>query len=130
MRKPDIDLGLLILRVGLGGMMLTHGVPKLLKGPDLWPKLGSVIEVTGINVGQSFFGAAAVGAETLGALLVILGWRARPAAFTVVLTMAVAAMMHIDKGDGWSTVSHPIEVGFGFLAIAIAGAGRYSLRAQ
>tara|TARA_B100000530_G_C15909797_1_gene468871 strand:- start:387 stop:722 length:336 start_codon:yes stop_codon:yes gene_type:complete len=108
-------------------MMLTHGVPKLLKGPELWSKLGAAIEVVGINVGQSFFGAAAVGAETLGALLVILGWKTRPAAITIVLTMAVATMVHVEKNDGWSTVSHPIEVGIGFLAIAIAGAGRYRL---
>lgn len=130
MRKPDPDVGLLILRLGLGSMMLTHGVPKLLKGPDLWPKIGSAIEVIGIDAGQTFFGAAAVGAETLGALLVILGWKARPAALLIVLTMAVAALLHLDKGDGWSTISHPIEVGIGFLAIAIAGAGRYSLKAK
>jgi putative oxidoreductase len=121
------DFGLLILRLGLGGMMLTHGIPKLMKGPGLWPKIGSTIEVVGIDFGHSIFGAAAVGAETLGALLVILGFKTRPAALSVVLTMAVAALMHQGSGDSWSKISHPIEVGIAFLAICIAGSGKYGI---
>ena len=123
----NVDSALLVLRVGLGGMMLTHGIPKLLKGPDLWPRLGSKIQLLGIDFAHTFFGAAAVGAETIGALLVMIGLKTRPAAMSVVFTMLVAAMMHHDKADSWSKVSHPIEVGIGFLAIVIAGAGRYAV---
>ena len=126
-RLKDVNLALLILRVGMGGMMLTHGIPKLMRGPDLWPRLGSAVEHVGITEGHTFFGAAAVLAETLGALFVILGFKTRPAAFAVFMTMAVAAVMHFSKDDGWSKVSHPIEVGLAFLAIAIAGAGKYSV---
>ena len=121
------DVALLTLRLGMGGMMLTHGIPKLMKGPDLWPKIGSTIEVLGIDFAHTFFGAAAVGAETLGALLVILGFKTRLAALSVVLTMAVAAMMHHDGGDAWGKLSHPIEVGIAFLAICIAGSGKYGI---
>ena len=35
--------------------------------------------------------------------------------------------MHVGKDDGWSKVSHPIEVGIAFLAIAIAGSGKYGI---
>jgi len=107
--------------------MLTHGIPKLMRGPDLWPKIGRNIEVIGIDFGHAFFGAAAVGAETLGALLVILGLKTRPAALSIVCTMAVAALMHQGGGDSWSKISHPIEVGIAFLTICIAGSGKYGV---
>ena len=42
-RLRDVNLALLLLRVGMGGMMLTHGIPKLMRGPDLWPKLGKAV---------------------------------------------------------------------------------------
>lgn len=126
-RLKDVNLALLLLRVGLGGMMLTHGIPKLMRGPDLWPKLGSAVEHVGITEGHTLFGAAAVLAETVGAVLVILGFKTRPAALSVFFTMAVAAAMHLGKGDGWSKVSHPVEVGLAFLAIAVAGSGKYGI---
>ena len=122
----NTDTALLTLRLGLGGMMLTHGIPKLMKGPDLWPKLGAKIQVLGVDFGHTLFGAAAVGAETIGALLVIIGFKTRLAAMSIVCTMVVAALMHIDKADSWSKISHPIEVGIGFLALWIAGPGRYA----
>ena len=92
-RLRDVNLALLLLRVGMGGMMLTHGIPKLMRGPDLWPKLGKAVEHVGISEGHAVFGAAAVLAETVGAVLVILGFKTRPAAFSVFLTMVVAAAM-------------------------------------
>jgi putative oxidoreductase len=126
-RLKDVNLALLVLRIGLGGMMLTHGIPKLLRGPDLWPKLGGAVEHLGISEGHAVFGAAAVLAETLGAVLVILGFKTRAAALSIVITMLVAAAMHYGQGDGWSQITHPIETGLGFLAIAIAGAGKYAI---
>ena len=37
------DTGLLILRIGLGGMYLWHGWPKLSGGPERWTKLGGAM---------------------------------------------------------------------------------------
>lgn len=43
--------------------------------------------------------------------------------------MAVAAAMHLGKGDGLGVASHAIEDGIAFLALVLAGGGRYSLDA-
>ncbi len=126
-KLQSTDLALLLLRVGLGGMMLTHGVPKLLKGPALWPKLGSAVEHLGIGFGHSAFGLAAVTAETLCSFLIIIGYKTRLSALPVCITMLVAAALHLGKGDPWSQVSHPIETGIGFLALLLAGPGRYAV---
>lgn len=34
------DLGLLLLRVGIGGMFVAYGMPKLPGGPALWERVG------------------------------------------------------------------------------------------
>ena len=126
-RLKDVHFALLMLRVGLGSMMLTHGIPKLLRGPELWPELGSAVLHVGISGGHTVFGAAAVLAETVGPVLVILGFKTRLAALSIVVTMIVATALHLGQGDSWSQVSHPIETGIAFFALVIAGAGRFSI---
>ena len=126
-RLQNVHIALLMLRVGLGGMMLTHGIPKLLRGPELWPELGSAVLHVGISGGHAVFGAAAVLAETLGAALVILGFKTRLAALSIVVTMLVATALHLGQGDSWSQISHPMETGLAFFALVIAGAGRFSM---
>jgi len=37
------DIGLLILRVGIGIMFMCHGFPKLTTGPEVWTKLGGAL---------------------------------------------------------------------------------------
>ena len=39
------DVGLLILRVGLGIAFLVHGWPKITGGPKFWTGLGSVFPI-------------------------------------------------------------------------------------
>jgi putative oxidoreductase len=124
------DIGLLILRVGLGAMMMTHGVPKLMGGQKLWGKLGRAVGSVGIDFAPEFWGLCASMAESLGAFFVILGLWTRYAAAMVVITMFVAAMNHYSQGDTLGTMSHSIELGIAFLAIAIIGAGRFSIDAR
>ena len=37
------DLGLLLLRVGIGIMFTIHGYPKLIGGPEMWAKVGGTM---------------------------------------------------------------------------------------
>jgi len=124
------DIGLLVLRIGLGAMMMTHGVPKIMGGQKLWAKLGTATEHVGVEFAPLVFGFCAALAESLGALLVALGLWTRIAATSVVVTMAVATASHLGKGQSLGKASHAIEVGIAFLAIAIIGAGRYSIDAR
>jgi len=128
--EKTTNLGLLFLRIGLGAMMMTHGIPKLVGGPAKWGKLGKAMQSVGIDFAPEFWGLCAALAESLGAFFVILGLWTRYAAVSVVLTMVVAAAMHYDKGDGLGGMSHAIELGIAFLAIAIIGAGRFSIDAR
>ena len=128
--SKHVDIGLLFLRIGLGGMMITHGLPKLLGGAKLWGKLGRAMGSVGIDFAPEFWGFCAALSESLCAFFVILGLWTRYTATAVAFTMAIAAANHLDKGDSLGTASHAIEVGIAFLAIAIMGAGRFSIDAR
>lgn len=123
-----MDLGLLILRLGVGGMFLfTHGGPKLLAGPEMWTQVGGAMGNFGITVAPVFWGFMAAAAEGVGGLCLMLGLGTRIAAAFMTFTMVVAATVHLTKGDGLAGSSHPIELGFVFLALVFLGAGRHSL---
>jgi len=63
------DLGLLILRVGLGVMMMTHGIPKLAGGPAEWARVGGAMGRLGVHFAPTFWGLMAASSETFGGFL-------------------------------------------------------------
>jgi len=45
------DVGILILRVGLGVMFIFHGWPKISGGPQVWEAVGGAVSAMGIKFG-------------------------------------------------------------------------------
>lgn len=122
-----LDLGLLILRIGIGIMFIAHGWGKLIGGPDKWEIIGANISHFGINFGFTFFGFMAAFAETFGALFLILGIFWIPANLLLISTMAVAAMYHIANGDGFGGYAHPVESAILFISLIFIGPGKFRL---
>ncbi|MBF9237644.1 DoxX family protein [Hymenobacter sp. BT683] len=120
------DLGLLLLRVGLGVMFMVHGFPKLAGGPTAWAGIGGVMDSVGLGFAPTFWGFLAALAEFGGGLLLALGLWFRLACFGLLITMIMATVMHATKGDGFSGYSHALESAFVFLGLLVAGPGRYS----
>lgn len=50
------EIGYLIIRVGIGTMIMLHGFPKLMGGPDTWVFLGGAMENFGITFAPMFWG--------------------------------------------------------------------------
>ncbi len=121
------DFGLLLLRVGVGAMFLFHGLPKLLGGPARWEKLGAAMGYLGIYAAPVVWGFLAGASEFFGGLCLILGLFFRPAALLLAITMAVAANMHLARGDGLQGASHAIEAGILFFSLIFIGPGRHSV---
>jgi putative oxidoreductase len=121
------ELGLLLLRLGIGGMFLYHGWPKLLGGPQKWAQLGTAMRYAGVHAVPTFWGLAAALSEFGGGICLILGFCFRPACLLLAVTMGVAANMHLGKGEGLLAASHAIELGFLFLGLLLIGPGRYSV---
>lgn len=121
------NTGLLILRIGLGVMMMVHGLPKIMGGPAGWEGLGGSMKVVGIDFLPTVWGFLAAVSEGLGGFLLILGLFFRPINMMLVFTMIIAALVHFGKGDGVSGASHAIELGIVFLALIFIGPGKYSI---
>ncbi|MBS1781957.1 MAG: DoxX family protein [Bacteroidetes bacterium] len=121
------NFGLLVLRIGLGAMMIIHGFPKLIGGPEKWAAVGSAMTHMGISGYFALFGFLAAISEAIGGALIILGLAFRPACLMLIGTMVVAATMHIKSGDGIGTASHAIELAFVFFGLFFVGPGRLSI---
>ncbi|QHS54999.1 DoxX family protein [Mucilaginibacter sp. 14171R-50] len=121
------NTGLLILRVGLGAMMIFHGYPKLTGGTEMWAGLGSSTQYVGIHFWPVMWGFLAAITETLGGFLILIGFAFRPAAFFLMLNLVVAAATHLGKGDGLDGAAHAIELAFVFAGLTFVGPGKYSV---
>ena len=124
------DLGLLILRLGVGGAyLLIHGRPKIFGGPDAWERYGGAMSTFGIDFLPTFWGFMAAFAEFFGGLCVVLGLFFQPACILLALTMFVATSRHLAGGDGWRGAAHALKMLFVFIGLTTIGPGRYSLDA-
>lgn len=121
------SFGLLLMRLGLGAMMVVHGYPKLAGGPEKWTAIGSAMEHLGVVAYPVFWGFMAGAAETFGGILLILGLAFRPACILLLFTMIVAATKHLANGDSLGAASHAIELAFVFFGLLFVGPGKYSV---
>lgn len=121
------NLGLLLLRIGIGTMFILHGWPKLAGGPELWKVIGQNVALLGVDFAPVFWGFMAGFAEAVGGALLILGLFFRPACLLLVITMAVATIKHVVGGDGFGGYSHALEAAILFFSLFFIGPGKYSL---
>src|SRR5690606_9667793 len=94
------NTGLMLISLGLGIMFIMHGYPKLLGGPDRWEAVGGAMGNLGITFLPVFWGLLAALAETVGGICFLLGLFFRPVAIILAFTMLVAALSHLNRGDG------------------------------
>lgn len=118
------DLSLLIIRIGSGGMMLTHGLPKI----NRFFGDGPIKFADPFGLGPEISLALAIFAEVGCALLVIVGFKARIAAIPLMATMLTAAL-YAHRDDPFGKKELPLLYFLVFLAISIFGSGKYSLDA-
>lgn len=121
------DLGRLILRVVLAAMLLFHGVSKLHNGigfiADMLAKAGlPAVLGYGVYIG-----------EIVAPLLILVGLVTRPAALVIAINMIVAVLLvhtkqffTLNEQGGWALELQGMYF-FAALAIALLGAGRYSI---
>lgn len=122
------DLGLLIIRLGLGfSFIFIHGLPKIKGGPELWIKIGKSMSNLGINFLPELWGFMAAFSEFVVPVFIIAGLFFRPSILLISFTMFVAMMMHLTNLDPWSKVGYPMELLFVFAGLFLIGPGKFSL---
>ena len=122
--EDQIALGLLILRVGVGIAFMLHGFPKLFMGGAMGLSKG--LAATGIPGGVVAAYLAAL-AEFFGGMTLIAGLLFRPTTVVLGFTMLVALIFHLRHGDSYITYSHALESGILFMALTVAGPGKFSV---
>jgi putative oxidoreductase len=112
---------LLLLRIGVSCLMLTHGLPKLQKVLSGNFAFGDPL---GLGSGVSLTLAAL--AEVGGSLLILVGAATRLAVLPLIVTMLVAAFVaHAD--DPFGKKELPLLYLFSYSLLLLAGAGKYSV---
>ncbi|MCT8340873.1 DoxX family protein [Flavobacteriaceae bacterium TK19130] len=114
-------LGLLLLRLGFSGLMLTHGIPKFIQLIN-----GNFDFGDPIGIGPTASLILAVVGEFVCPILVILGIKTRISAIPVVITMIIAAFV-VHAADPLGRKELALLYLIGFLVIALMGGGRFAL---
>ncbi len=112
---------LLGLRLAIGGMMLSHGWPKLMNFNQM-----SASFPDPLGVGHTLSLLLTVGAEVGCSLLLIGGFLTRPAMFVLIVNMAVAAFV-IHKGTPFAEKELAVMYLVFYIGFFFTGAGQFSL---
>jgi putative oxidoreductase len=119
--KSMLPIGLLLLRLGFSGLMLTHGIPKLMNLVE-----GNLEFSDPLGIGAVPSLILTVIGEVVCPILIIIGYKTRLAAIPAAITMAVAAFM-VHGADPIGTKEKALLYLFAFVIIALTGPGKYSV---
>lgn len=120
MKKNFYDVALLLLRLGFGGFMLTHGIPKIsmLSDPSQFGDpigLGTTVSLILCLIG-----------EVVAPILLIIGFKTKWAAIPAAITMLVAAFV-VHAKDDLGTKEHALLYLIAFVVLFLTGAGKYAI---
>lgn len=116
-----LHIWLLILRVGVSILMLTHGYPKLVKLIS-----GSAEFADPFGLGSTASLILVILAEVVCSFLLILGFATRIATLPLLFTMGTAVLV-IHADHAFQKQEFPLLYAFIYLTILILGPGKYAL---
>ena len=121
------NIGKLLLRLMLGGMLLFHGIDKALHGIAF---LKGIMHVHGLPEALAY--GVFVG-EILAPIFLIIGWQSRVWAGVMVVNMAFAvyltqwsAMLKLGEHGAWA-VEIPMFYLLSALVVMFLGSGKYAI---
>lgn len=119
--KAGRDFGLLLLRLLVGGMMLTHGCAKL-------GAFGTLVHTfpDPIGLGSTASLILILFAEVGCSLLLLFGFFTRLAVFPLIFGMCVAGFV-VHNADAFQTKELPLLYLGIYIVLFFTGAGRFSL---
>ena len=122
------DLGLLLLRIALGGLMLFHGMHKLIYGVGF---IGDMLAAIGL---PSFIAYGSLLAELVASLMIICGIWTRLASVVFAGNMVVAILMahasemfSLSPMTGGLVIELPLLYLLGAAVLCLAGGGRFAV---
>ena len=124
------SIGKLLLRIMIGGLLLFHGIDKMVNGVA---SIEGLIRVRGLPHTIAY--GVYVG-EVVAPILLILGWKSRWWAGVIVVNMVAAiylvhtkTLLTLGSHGAWSVEVQMMYL-LGALAIAFLGSGKYAIRSD
>ena len=114
------SFGLLVMRVAVCGMMLTHGLPKLLNFSTLSQSFDP------IGIGGAFSLGLVIFAEVFCSIAVMVGFYTKLAAIPLIVAMCVALFV-VHGADPFVVKEKALLYLAFFSAILLIGPGKYSV---
>lgn len=121
------DLGRLLLRVAVGGMLILHGIGKLING------IGPIESMVMAHGMPAIVAWGVFAGELIAPALMILGFYARLGGIIAAVSMIFAIMLahksqifQLNNMWGWSIELQALFL-VGALTVALIGAGRFSV---
>lgn len=116
------DFALMVGRVGIALLMLTHGWPKLMQFFSNEPV--QFIPVMGMSASMSL--GLAVFAEVICSIFILIGFATRFATIPLIITMLTAAFM-VHAADPFKIQESSLVYLLAYLVLLFAGSGKYSV---
>lgn len=120
-REYLTSTGLLVLRVGIGALMLVHGIAKIRGFSEM-----STAFPDPIGLGSQLSLIMAIGAEVGCSLLLIFGFASRLATIPLAFTMLVALIV-VHSADPWQVKELAAAYLLVYASLLLTGPGRISL---
>jgi len=118
---PVLNILILTLRIVVAGLMLTHGVPKLVNLLN-----GDLSFADPIGIGPELSLILTIFAEVFCSLLILIGYKSRLASMPLIFTMLVALLI-VHSNDPifqhWNILLYLLAYGL----LLHLGGGKYSL---
>lgn len=116
------DIALLVARLGIAALMLTHGIPKMMMlfsgSPVQFPPvMGMSAE---LSLGLTVF------AEVICSVMLLAGFATRLAAIPLIITMLVAVLL-IHGADPLAKQEPALQYLLVYVVLLFAGSGKYSI---
>ena len=120
--STSMHVALLVARIGIAILMLTHGIPKLITlfsgAPIQFPS------VMGLSAKVSL--GLAVFAEVICSVFLVVGLATRAASIPLIITMLVA-VFSIHASDPFARQEPALQYLLVYLVLLFAGSGKYSV---
>lgn len=119
MRK--LDIAQLYLRIIIGGMLILHNIYKMQNYNEVISSYPAIDELSG-----RFWHVAFATVESVTAIMLIIGWRVRLAASTLIIGTILAMLIYFPSPSAEDFELKAIYT-FIYIYVLITGGGLYSL---
>lgn len=119
-----LNLGHLLMRIGLSASLLFYAVPRLFAGAGHWKTAGKALAFLDLNLPLKWIGLSLLVVQFAGAISLISGYVYRPASFLLATVMGLYCVSYFQSGYTMLPL-FALSLSFVLLGMVFTGPGGY-----